>query len=81
MGRLFYIDVLLRHFDFALQNVPVADSLHFAESKVYGSHQCLHWWQQHATGMLRLDYSSPGYGIKTSRPHWGRDVFGIYYTI
>ena len=24
-----------------------------------GSHQCLHWWQQHATGMLRLCSSNP----------------------
>ena len=23
------------------------------------SHQCLHWWQQYATGILHLHYSSP----------------------
>ena len=28
-----------------------------AENK--GSHQFLNWWQQHATGMLRLDLSIP----------------------
>ena len=22
----------------------------------YGSHQCLHWWQQYATGILRFDF-------------------------
>ena len=27
--------------------------------KNYGSNQCLHWLQQYATGILRLDCSSP----------------------
>ena len=41
--------------------------LHFlpvAENRC--SHQFLNWWRQHATGMLHLDYSSPG-GTKISR--------------
>ena len=27
----------------------------FASGEDNGSHQCLHWWQQHATGMLLCD--------------------------
>ena len=36
----------------------------FACSENYCSHQCLHWWQQYATGILHLDYSSHRHRIK-----------------
>ena len=34
------------------------------------SHQCLHWWQQYATGILRLDFSSPRRKKKSRYPKW-----------
>ena len=33
------------------------------------SHQFLNWWQQHATGMLRLDFSNP-FNAKTNHTVW-----------
>ena len=42
--------------------LPVAEN--------YGSNQCLHWLQQHATGMLRTDCSIP-VPSKKGHPRWG----------
>ena len=32
--------------------------LHFHMCENSCSHQCLHWWQQYATGILHTDHSS-----------------------
>ena len=40
----------------------------FCVAENRGSHQCLHWWQQHATGMLHLGHSNPSLEEKIT-PH------------
>ena len=40
----------------------------FYKGKNYCSHQCLHWWQQYATGMLHFRSSSPAPTFKRKHP-------------
>ena len=49
---------------------------HFSGNENNGSHQCLHWWQQHATGMLHLRSSSLyRYFHKKKKPPFGDFFF------
>ena len=46
-----------------------------------GSHQCLNWWQQHATGMLHFRFSNLGRNAKKTEPKKVLSFLLLVYTL
>ena len=52
----------------------------FAYGENQGSHQCLHWWQQYATGILRWNLSIPDGSKKRHTPNGVHSIVDVYFS-